>query len=59
MGIALATVVAYLFEKVAFSLWLYFKKDISLDVYLPVRSYIGYSSLVVICFILGSFILYE
>lgn len=59
MGIALATVVAYLFEKVAFSLWLYFKKDISLDLYLPVRSYIGYSSLVVICFILGSFILYE
>ena len=58
MGIALATVVAYLFEKVCFSLWLYFREGIPLSKYLPIRSYLGYSTLVVICFLLGSFVLY-
>ncbi len=59
VGIALATVVAYLFEKLFFTLWLYYKKQIPLNMYLPVRSYLGYSGLVVICFIVGSFFLYD
>jgi O-antigen/teichoic acid export membrane protein len=58
MGVALATVVAYIFEKVIFSIWLYFKEGIPITAYLPLRSYIGYSSAVVICFLIGSFIIY-
>jgi len=58
MGIALATVVAYLFEKVVFSAWLYYKQGIPISDYLPLKSYIGYSFLVIICFLVGSFLIY-
>jgi len=58
-GIALATIVAYLFEKACFSIWLYFKKGISIQSYLPLRQYLGYSIFVVLCFLLGSFYLYN
>jgi hypothetical protein len=59
VGIALATIVAYLFEKVCFSIWLYFKKGISIQSYLPLKQYLGYSAFVVFCFVLGSFYLYN
>lgn len=59
VGVAMATVVAYLFEKIVFSIWLFKKEGIRLRQYMPIKSYLGSSLFIVVCFIVGSFVIHE
>jgi len=59
VGVALATVVAYLFEKIVFSLLLFKKEGIRFGQYMPVKAYLGSSLFILICFIVGSFFLHQ
>ncbi len=52
VGIALATVVVFILEKAILMTYLYFKMGISPKVYIPVKSYLFYSVLIVVLFVL-------
>ncbi|MCD6200611.1 MAG: polysaccharide biosynthesis C-terminal domain-containing protein [Bacteroidales bacterium] len=52
VGIALATVVVFILEKAILMTYLYLKMGISPKVYIPVKSYLAYSILIVILFVL-------
>jgi len=58
MGVAYATVIAYLFEKIYLVIACKRKLNISLGQYLPLKLYFIASSLLVIVFIVVEFIIY-
>lgn len=53
-GVVWATIIAFLFEKVALSIWLFRRYGISISTYLPVNWYLLYTSLMIISFLIPS-----
>lgn len=53
-GVVWATVIAFLFEKLALSIWLFMRFGISIQTYLPIRWYLLYTSLMVLSFLIPS-----